>query len=106
MTESMEEAEEKAKLSGLKTSFEMNNPRWGRYLKTRFYVDAFEYCSEDDQNHLVAAVADHSSWFDSWPGVSSVPHEERPLKITYGDDTEFTEDELRWFVEVYDRHGI
>jgi len=35
-----------------------------------------------------------------------LPNEERPLKITYGDDTEMTQDELKQFVDIYDKYGI
>ena len=31
---------------------------------------------------------------------------ERPLKITYGDDTELTRQELIDFISVYDNHGL
>lgn len=90
---------------------------WGenRYCKTRYYTDAYEYFPEHDVNHFYASVADDAMWFDSWPGVKDLPtmpsyeeatQNERPLKITYGDDTEFTREELQEFVDVYDRNGI
>merc|ERR1711998_509438 len=62
-----------------------------------------------------SSVADDSMWFDSWPGVSELPpmqsyetatENERPLKITFGDDTEMTREELELFVDVYDQFGI
>jgi len=45
-------------------------------------------------------------WFDDWKGVSEVPIEERPLKLTFGDDTEMTWEEKKQFVDVYDKYGI
>jgi len=68
-----------------------------------------------DKNLLYASVADDSMWFDSWPGVRKLPtmgsfdmcsEYDRPLKITYGDGTEFTREELQEFVDVYDQAGV
>ena len=90
---------------------------WGEngYMKTKFYVDAFEYDPVTDRNYLYSSVADDSMWFDTWPGVAELPtmssykdthHYERPLKITYGDDTEFTRAELIDYVAAYDNFGL
>lgn len=102
----MDEAEAMAKSKGLEIEWDLDNPRWGRYLKTRFYTDAYEYCPYTDSNLLFASIADHHSWFDTWPGIMEIPPEERPIKITYGDDTEFTQEELRVFTDAYDRFGL
>ena len=75
-------------------------------MKTRYYSDAYEYCPYTDRNLLFASIADHSAWFDMWPGLMDIPPEERPLKITYGDDTEFTHEELQQFTDAYDRFGM
>ena len=32
--------------------------------------------------------------------------QDRPLKLTYGDDTDFTDDEIAEFVEIYDDFGM
>ena len=70
------------------------------------------YCPDVDRNVLYASVADHDHWFDTWPGMTHLPrmpsYEEasprhRPLKITFGDDSDLTQDELRQFVEVRKR---
>jgi len=90
---------------------------WGdnRYCKTKYYVDAFEYHPETDRNYLYASLADDSMWFDTWPGLKDMPTfnnfnkagiAERPLKMTFGDDTEFTRQELLQFIEIYDRFGL
>ncbi|MFW2332827.1 TauD/TfdA family dioxygenase [Ilumatobacter sp.] len=80
---------------------------WGddRLLRTRYYASAFEYFPQLDRNLLFSSVADHSMWFDTWPLVEQLPPEQRPLWMTFGDDTDFTADELRQFVDVYDRFG-
>ena len=55
------------------------------------------------------------SLFDAWPGVMDLPtmgsfaiatQNERPLKITYGDGTNFTREELQTYVDVYDAYGV
>jgi len=108
--ETPEEVEVFAKEKGLST-------QWGpnRYLKTKFRTDVFEYFPALDKNILYASVADDSMWHDNWPGVQQLPTQEnyedatmfeRPLKITYGDDTEFTREELLQFVDVYDKYGL
>ncbi|NNE74113.1 MAG: syringomycin synthesis regulator SyrP, partial [Acidimicrobiales bacterium] len=55
---------------------------------------------------LYCSVADHGMWFDAWPLVMHLGYEQRPLHMTYGDDTEITKDELRQFVAAYDQFGI
>jgi len=104
-----EEAQRKAEERGLQVEWGEHN-----YMKTKYYTDVFEYHKETDMNHLYASVADDSIWFDTWPGVMDLPSmqeyktasmAERPLKITYGDDTEFTREELQQLVDVYDNYG-
>jgi len=101
-----DEAAEVARERGLQIEWEMDHPRYGRYLKTKFYVDAYEYCDAIDANVLFASVADHWMWFDTWPGVQRLPNDERPLKLTFGDDEEMNHDELQQFVDVYDQFGV
>jgi len=101
-----DEAGEVAKERGLQIEWEMSHPRYGRYLRTKFYADAFEYCAALDANVLFASVADHWMWFDTWPGVQRLPNDERPLKLTFGDDEEMTAEELRQFVDIYDQFGL
>jgi len=105
-TQDPEEAAEIAQEKGLKIEWEMNHPRYGRYLKTRFYIDVYEYLPLLDKNLLFASVADHWMWFDTWPGVGLLSPEDRPLCITYGDDTHFSYDELQQFVDIYDKYGV
>merc|ERR1712083_1007769 len=60
-----------------------------------------------DKNILYASVADHWMWFDSWPGVKALDNMDRPIRITYGDDdSAMTQDELKQFVDIYDKYGI
>lgn len=95
------EAEATAKSMGLHVS-------WGpdQRMDTRYYQAAFEYFPLMDRNMLYCSIADHGMWFDGWPLVMHLPYEERPLHMTYGDDTEFTRAELEEFVEAYDKFGI
>ncbi len=99
-TDDPDDAAERARDQGLVTS-------WGhdRLLQTRYYVSAFEYFPALDRNLLYSSVADHAMWFDTWPLVAHLPPRERPLWMTFGDDSDFTEQDLRTYVEVYDRFG-
>jgi hypothetical protein len=101
LTDDPDEAIEKARAKGL-------HAEWGpnRLLKTRYYISAFEYFSPLDRNLLFSSVADDAMWFDSWPKVMHLPHDERPLKLTFGDDSEMSEAEKHLFVDIYDRFGF
>jgi len=101
MTEDPDEAEARARARGLVTE-------WGpdRLLKTRYYVSAFEYFPKLDRNLLFSSIADDGMWFDGWPKVMHLPYDQRPLKLTFGDDSEMSREEKRLFVDVYDRFGI
>jgi hypothetical protein len=91
----------KARSKGLKAEWGPN-----RLLKTRYYISAFEYFPPLDRNLLYSSVADDAMWFDSWPKVMHLPYDQRPLKLTFGDDSEMSDDEKRLFVDVYDRFGF
>lgn len=105
--ESPEEVEILAKERGLVCQWgEDPTGAGGRYLITRFYVSAFEYCPATDSNIMYASVADDAMWFDGWPGVKNMPNSHRPLKLTYGDDSEFTKEEFRQWVDIYDKFGV
>jgi hypothetical protein len=101
LTEDPDEAVSVAQSRGLEAE-------WGpdRLLKTRYYVSAFEYFPELDRNVLYSSVADDAMWFDTWPNVMHLPNHERPLALTFGDDSEMTRDEKQLFVDIYDRFGI
>ena len=80
---------------------------WGddRLMKTRYYAPAFEYFEPLDRNVLYSSLADHGMWFDTWPLVQHLPYEERPLHMTFGDDSEISRDEREQWIDLYDRYG-
>jgi hypothetical protein len=94
-------AAERARAQGLAVE-------WGadRMLKTRYYCSAFEYFAHLDRNVLYSSLADHGMWFDTWPLVQHLPHTERPLHMTFGDDSEFTPAELQQWLDLYDEFGM
>lgn len=109
-TEDPKEAERLANQKGLIVEW---GP--GRYMRTKYYVSGFEYFPKKDKNVLFSAIGDHGSLFDTWPGVAELPDlesfetatpEQKPLKITFGDDTPMTRDDLVTFAQVYDEHGF
>lgn len=81
---------------------------WGpeRLLKTRFYCSAFEYFAHLDRNVLYSSLADHGMWFDTWPLVQHLPYAERPLHMTFGDDSEISRDEIQQWIDLYDDFGM
>mmetsp|Transcript_45517 Transcript_45517/g.75622 ORF Transcript_45517/g.75622 Transcript_45517/m.75622 type:complete len:422 (+) Transcript_45517:122-1387(+) len=101
-----DEAVEVAQQKGLQVEWDWNHHRFGRYMKTKYYTDVYEYFPQLDVNLLYASVADHYVWFDTWPGVNLSSNEDRPIKITFGDDTDLTYDEVKQFVDIYDKYGI
>jgi len=110
MTDCPKEAEKRAIAKGLEVEWGENG-----YMKTKCYISGFEYHPASKRNLLYSAIADHSCWFDQWPTVMEKPYmktfdgateEERPLAITFGDDSEMTREELQLFVDVYENHGI
>jgi hypothetical protein len=101
LTDNQDEAIAEARSRGLEAE-------WGpdRKLKTRYYISAFEYFPHLDRNLLYASLADDDAWFDSWPLVQHLPPEERPLKLTFGDDSEMSAEEKQLFLDIYDDFGI
>ena len=108
--ETMEEAQRDAEAKGLKVTWGPEN-----YMKTRFYADAFEYNPEDGQNYLYTSLADDALWFDTWPEIQDLPTmpslqeatvEHRPLKMTFGDDSEFNRQELEQLLYLFDKYGL
>ena len=98
-------AENIAKSQGLEVEWE-NSPIFGRYMITRFYIDAFEYDYNLDKNQLFCSIADDWMWFDTWKGLCDIDPTDRPLALEYGDRTPLTYKEKQLFVDVYDKHGI
>jgi len=101
MTDDPAEAERVAQSKGLKTEWGPN-----RMLKTKFYADAFEFFAPLNRNILFSSLADDAMWFDAWPLVQHLPHAQRPLKLTFGDDQELTRAEKETWIEAYDRFGV
>ncbi len=101
MTEDPAAAEAAAQARGLETEWGPN-----RLLITRYTTSAFEYFPGLDRNLLFSSIADDSVWFDAWPSVMHLPHEERPLKLTFGNGEELSREEILQFISVYDQFGM
>lgn len=101
MTEDPEEAAQAARSRGLEVEWGPN-----RLMMTRYYISAFEYFPPLDRNLLFSSLADDGVWFDTWPMVQHLPPEERPLKLTFGDGSEMSQEEKALFLKVYDDYGM
>ncbi len=75
-------------------------------MQTKYYASAFEYFPEYDMNISYANIADHFSWFDTWPGVCTLAPEDRPIKMTYGDDSDISWDEWKLWTKLTDDFGF
>ena len=106
MTEDPEEAQAIAENAGLEVTWSKDWQGKGRYMKTKYYVDAYEYAPMIGKNILFASIADHDAWFDTWPGINRLHPLDRHLKMTYGDDEEITREEWLQWVTLNDKHGF
>ncbi|MEZ5454025.1 MAG: TauD/TfdA family dioxygenase [Thiothrix sp.] len=68
------------------------------HLRTSYSVDAYEYHPELDKSLFFAGLASHAAFFDQWHPFNTMPDEERPLNMTLGDGTPFTNQEI---VDIY-----
>jgi hypothetical protein len=99
------EAEKVAKSQGLEVEW-VDSPIFGRYMLTKFYISAFEFCPYTKKNLLYAGIGNSADWFDSWPVLMDLVPEERPMELWFGDDTPSTREERKQLMEVHDNHGI
>ena len=106
MTEDPEEAQALAEAAGLQVTWGKDWQGKERYMKTRYYVDAYEYAPMLDKNVLYASIADHDAWFDFWPGIQNLHPLDRHLKMTFGDDSELTRWEWKQWVALNDKYGF
>eukprot|EP00012_Vannella_robusta_P002311 CAMPEP_0206190286 /NCGR_PEP_ID=MMETSP0166-20121206/4664_1 /ASSEMBLY_ACC=CAM_ASM_000260 /TAXON_ID=95228 /ORGANISM="Vannella robusta, Strain DIVA3 518/3/11/1/6" /LENGTH=392 /DNA_ID=CAMNT_0053606345 /DNA_START=1520 /DNA_END=2698 /DNA_ORIENTATION=- len=105
LTDDPDEAEVAARAQGLHVEW-IDTPTDGRLMRTRYYKSAFEYVPFIDRNILFTSIADDGEWFDAWPGIKEIPHEQRPLEMMFGDDTPFTLEEKQAWTDIYDEFGI
>ncbi len=95
----------RAKDLGLEIEWGVDYNNNKNYLITKYITDAFEYCPEIDKNLLFSSLADHNIWFDDWEGLKDIPHKLRPLKMTFGNGDEITNQEMRLWLDLYDKYG-
>lgn len=75
-------------------------------MRTKYYASAFEYCPHLDMNISYSNIADHFSWFDTWPGVCELGPEDRPIKMTFGDDSDITWEEWNLWLKLSEDNGF
>jgi hypothetical protein len=52
------------------------------------------------------SLADHGMWFDTWPLVQHLPDEQRPLHMTFGDDSKISPERIQEWVDPSDEFGM
>lgn len=104
LTENMDLVGPLAKQRGLQFEWDVRGEN--RFLRTKFFISAFEYFPKLDKNVLFGGIGDDFMWFDSWPGVQNVPTDSRPLCLKFGDETDLSQEERQQFVDIHDRFGF
>lgn len=104
--ETVEEVEREAHEKGLKTEWGVDPQGNSRYLITKFYVSAFEFCPATNKNIMYSSIADDAAWFDSWPGLMDMDPKDRPLELLYGDGSKISREEAQEWVDLYAKYGI
>ncbi|MDQ6963276.1 MAG: hypothetical protein Q9M28_12245 [Mariprofundaceae bacterium] len=59
-----------------------------------------------NKNVLMASLCHHGMYCDEWPPFDALPVEERPFHMTYGDGEAFSDQEVDYFVQVFDNHSL
>lgn len=106
MTDDPYEAQHAAESMGLQVTWGKDWQGKGRYMKTKCYIDAYEYAPMLDRNLIYASIADHHSWFDTWPGIANLHPDDRHLLMTFGDDSEISYQEWCQWVNLNDKYGF
>lgn len=75
-------------------------------LTISYQAAAYEYNESLGENLLFAPVGHHGMYFDDVSLLNTLPYEERPFHMTYGNGDIFTEDEIEFFVRIFDSHSI
>jgi len=75
-------------------------------LNISYQADAYEYNESLGQNLLFAPVGHHGMYFDDIPPLNTLPYVERPFHMTYGNGEAFTEDEIEYFVRIFDNYCL
>jgi len=104
MTDDMRLVEIKAAQSGLRCEWDIMGEN--RFLRTKFFVSAYEYFEKLDRNILYGGIGDDFMWFDAWPDFVDVPPHERPLKLKFGDGSDLSQEERQQLVDVHDQFGF
>ena len=100
-TNSPKQVELLAIKQGLEIKWGINNE-----LITYYKQDAYEYCPITNSNILFSSLADHNMWFDTWQTFKNIKPENRPLQMTYGDMTPFTQEEIQLWLHLYDKYAF
>ena len=105
-TECPQEAQRIAEKCGLQVDWGVDYAGNDRYMLTKYFAEAYEYAPNMDMNVIYSTIADHFSWFDTWPGVRDLQPIDRPIKMTYGDLSPITWDDWKLWIELSDEYGF
>jgi alpha-ketoglutarate-dependent taurine dioxygenase len=75
-------------------------------LRTSHRVDAYEHDETLGKALFFAGPASHAAFFDQWPAYSHLTDDQRPLNMTLGDGTPFSNDDLAQIYAAYNRASL
>jgi alpha-ketoglutarate-dependent taurine dioxygenase len=71
-----------------------------------FKTDAYEYNTTLNDNLLFTPVGAHGMHFDNWFPYNTLPFDQRPGHMVYGDGVPFTDKEIEFFLRIYDSYSF
>lgn len=75
-------------------------------IRTSYCVDAYEYHEKLDKSLFFAGLASHASFFDQWPPFNTLPDEQRPLNMTFGDGASFSQEDILQIYSAYNSASL
>jgi alpha-ketoglutarate-dependent taurine dioxygenase len=75
-------------------------------LQISYRADAYEYNEALGENVLLTSVCHHGVYFEDWSPFNTLPFDERPFHMTYGDGEAFTDQEVEYFVRIFDDYSL
>ena len=75
-------------------------------LQISYFAEAFEYNETLKKNMLMTSLCHHGMYFDEWLPFSKLAIEKRPFHMTYGDGEDFSDQEIDYFVRIFDNYSL
>ncbi len=100
-TEDRAEVEQAVKANGWEFEWLANGS-----LRTSHTVAAFEHHAGLGKSLFFAGPASHAAFFDQWHPFNTLPDDQRPLNMTFGDGMPFSNDHIAELYAAYNRASL